>query len=120
MNPFAQLATPIIRRPGDFIPEEAPQKSPPKRRLTRQGLQARVPTSRGLYPEIDNPWSLTPMECEVLRQTVTGKTQADISRDIGRSKKTIATHADRLKDKMEAMSMAHAAVLWDRFARDLA
>ena len=102
MNPFAALACPIVNRPGD-----ATDEAPTKRELPPPLVL------RGVY----TPWSLTPMQCEVLRRVVLGETAKEIGAALGRSHKTVEVHFQRIKKAMGARSILVAALMWDRHFR---
>lgn len=100
MNPFAAMARPIIDRPGD--PEPEPPRAP------------RVMPSPNHLPVVDNPWGLTPTQCEVMRRVVDGEKAKEIGDALCRSHKTVEVHFERAKEKMGARSILHAAVMWAR------
>lgn len=102
MNPFTDLARQIVSRPGD-----ATDEPPPKR----------VPPPPVILPHVANPWGLTPMHCEVLRRTVEGESAKEIAATFGRSHRTVETHHARIVERMNARSLLHAALLWDRHFR---
>lgn len=88
---------------------------------TREGRQeaaARVlakPKPAALPPS--NPWGLTEAQCAVLQKYSEGQTQQEIASESGLARKTVNTHIERCREKMNAVTSTRAAVLWDRFAR---
>jgi FixJ family two-component response regulator len=50
--------------------------------------------------------ALTPRECEVLEEMITGKTNKVIARDLGASHRTIEIHRARVMHKMQAKTLA--------------
>lgn len=111
MNPFAALAQPVLSRPGMF-PKAAPRVAAPK---PAKALAKRRGTAD--LPAVPNPWKLSPVQCEVLRQVVEGGTAKTIGASLGLSFKTVDVHFARLKEKMEVRSILQAALLWDRQQR---
>lgn len=105
MNPFAELARPLKVRPGDAIAEH---RAAPRRRAET--------CKRGI-PNIENPWGLSPAQCEVLRLLVEGLAAGEIADQICISCKTVGSHVQRMKEKMQVTSIMQAALLWDRHFR---
>jgi DNA-binding CsgD family transcriptional regulator len=104
MNVFTDLDRPLVHRPGDApppLPKPAPRPRP----------------APNVLPVVENPWSLTPMECEVMRRVILLQTGKEIGAAMNRSPKTIEIHHERLKAKMKAKNLMHAALLWDRHFR---
>lgn len=107
MNPFADLTRPIVSRPGDAL--EEPARAP---RAARGPMPERLD-----LPVIANPWGLSPVECEVMRQSVDLLNTKEIGAALGRSPKTIEIHRERMKEKMGAKNLIHAVLIWDRHFR---
>lgn len=105
MNVFSDLARPIVDRPGEAIDQPAPKRE--------------LPAPLDL-PYIPNQWGLTPMRCEVLRRVALGESAKEIGAALGRSHKTVEVHFERIKQKMGARSLLHAALMWDRHFRKAA
>jgi DNA-binding CsgD family transcriptional regulator len=103
MNPFTDIGRPIVDRPGDAV-----EPLPAPKRLLPPPL---------FLPQVETPWGLTPMECEVLRRVVLGEQSKEIGAALGRSHKTVDVHCERLKKKMGVRSLLQAALLWDRHFR---
>jgi len=95
-----------------------------------EGLMLRDPTARpkkftvskrmikGIsIAEVANPWNLSPMEFEVMRQLHEYITQAEVARTLGVSKKSVSTYTVRAKTKMDRDTMTEALQLFRRFMR---
>lgn len=66
---------------------------------------------------VDNPWGLTPAQCEVMRLVVAGKETPEISALLHIADKSIYTHLARARERMGNVSLVVAALMWDRFER---
>lgn len=64
-----------------------------------------------------NPWKLSHSECRVLELLTKDLTQVQVARLMFRSNKTVSTHLDRIKNKLNVRTPGMAAIMWDRFAR---
>jgi DNA-binding CsgD family transcriptional regulator len=105
MNPFADLARPIVSRPGDAI-------APARARPERPAYERPEPNT---FPVVPNPWGLSPTEAEVIRLIVEGLTSQEIGERINRSPKTVEVHRLHIMEKMDERSTLTAAVAWVRF-----
>jgi DNA-binding CsgD family transcriptional regulator len=110
MNVFAELARPLINRPGCAIDE--PKAAPVKRARKKQ------PSKKRVLPVPPNPWGASGMQAEVLRMRVAGLDAIQIGEVLCISHKTVAEHLRRLKDRMKVDTVMQAAILWDRHFRD--
>lgn len=113
MNPFADIARPIVNRPGDPI-EPRHTRAPDAQRARPEPLAP--------LPAVANPWSLTPLEAEVMRLIVDGLTSQEIGERLHRSTKTIELYRQRILERMGMHSTIVAVVAWVRFtllAQDL-
>ncbi|MDA0705019.1 MAG: response regulator [Proteobacteria bacterium] len=84
---------------------------PPERVLSavRQALEDRGKPDRGLVPPAEvaeRLERLTPREREVLDHLILGKINKVIARDLGISQRTVEIHRARIKEKLEAPSLA--------------
>jgi DNA-binding CsgD family transcriptional regulator len=109
MNVFADLARPLVHRPGDAdpIPERKPRP-------------ARIRPEPNVFPVVANPWRLTPIECEVMRRATLLQTYQEVGDALNRSPKTIEAHSQRARAKMAAKNLLHAVLIWDRHFRGAA
>jgi DNA-binding NarL/FixJ family response regulator len=75
-----------------------------------QALLARAPSALTVPPEqvVADPGPLTPRETEVLSLVGQGSTMEDISEELGISPSTVASHKERIFDKLDANNQAHA------------
>ena len=111
MNPFAALMEPLRCRPGDVI-EDIPLSLEP--RLMRGGPAHR---STRPTPAVDNPWGLTPAQCEVMRLIIMGKSHLQVATVMGRSDRSIEDDLRRIRKKMRALNTIAACIVWDRHFR---
>lgn len=111
MNVFAELTRDLKFRPGDVIEEPRPL---PRERKERKAAEVRSTSS---LPKVANPWKLSPVQCEILRQIVEGGQAKTIGASLSISHKTVEIHIARMKVKMEVPSSLQAALLWDRQQR---
>lgn len=90
----------------------------PETPLPRPRQANPVRTFGGCFPVRPNRWSLSPVECEVMRlMAEEWMTPTEVAHRLCRSPKTIFTHCDRIREKMGARNQYHAIVLWDRYFR---
>lgn len=66
-------------------------------------------------PEVSNPWNLSAMEFEVLRQLHAYKKQRMIAESLGLSHKSINTYTVRARAKMKVKTLYEAVVLFNEF-----
>ena len=103
MSMFAQLV------------REAP---PPKVAKPRPRRDKPVRTFGGKYTPRMTPWGLTPVQCEIARlMAEEWLTCAEVADRLDLSPKTVSTHCARMRERMDARSLLHAIVLWDRHFR---
>jgi DNA-binding NarL/FixJ family response regulator len=102
-SPFAAIAQPLAIRPGDP--------------LNARGPMADGKRTRASHLPPPNPWALSWMQCEVMKLLVAGLEHKEIGREMNISDKTVSSHVERLKQKMEAGSTLQAALMWDRHFR---
>lgn len=105
MNPFAELARPLIDRPN--------RERIPVRRVKREPRAKPVP--RKIAPE--NPWGLSARQCAILDGLITLKTCREVAAEMGIGYKTLGVYVYRMKVKMSAKTILHAALMWDRYTR---
>lgn len=105
MNVFAEIARPIVSRPGMAMYIPPPPKARP--------VKARISDA----PDIDNPWGLSGRECQVLQSIVKFRTAKETALFLGLELKTIECHTIKLRKKMGARSSIEAALMWDRLQR---
>ncbi len=67
-----------------------------------------------------NPNGLSVAQYEVLMHLAEGLSQAEIADALCISTQTVATHVLRAKERMNAATTIHAAVMWDRHVRGAA
>lgn len=106
MNPFADLARPVIDRPGMFV------KGPPRGPRLKP-----TPETRPDHIPPPNPWGLTAAQCEALRRVCEGQSSQEISQAMGVSVKAIEAYLRIAREKMNCKNRIHTAVMWDRFMR---
>lgn len=127
MNVFADLARPLVFRPGDPTPEPKRVNREVYRRrgiedheLTPEQLKKREGASRrpsaGL-PAVQNPWDLRPVQVAIAGMLVEGLDNHEIAQRLDLSVKTVESHVQTMKRLMESPSRTRCAVLWDRFTR---
>jgi DNA-binding NarL/FixJ family response regulator len=58
--------------------------------------------------------TLSERQCDVLRLIAEGLTSKEIAARLGVTLKTVATHTERIFDKLGASNRTHAAALWYR------
>ena len=105
MNMFASLAEPMVRRPGDYIPENPKPKADPAERRPR----TKAP---------QNPWRLSYGQCAVLDALVVYGSNEAAARVLGISKQTVSGHLERAIFRMGVSTRLLAVLEWDRFTRD--
>lgn len=68
---------------------------------------------------VGNPWGLTAAQLQVVKRISKGATAREIAESLNISPRTIESHTAAAKAKMQAKTLAQAAVLFDRweFAR---
>lgn len=57
---------------------------------------------------------LTPTQERIMKYLSTGYTIGEIAAEMERTTNTISTHMKRVKEKLQARSTIHAAILWAR------
>lgn len=62
------------------------------------------------------PWGLTRAEAETIKLVAEGLRLSEIAEVKGRSSRTTESHATSARSKMAVQTLAHAAVLYDRWA----
>ena len=72
------------------------------------------------YPKVENPWGLSPAQCKILQLMCEGYQPMEVALRTALSVKTVSTHLLRVREKMDARSGLHAAILWDRAMRKVA
>lgn len=65
-----------------------------------------------------NPWRLTPAECRSLDGLVKYGSTKDAALMMDLSERTIDTHVEHIKLKMDVKYRLQAVLEWDRFTRD--
>jgi DNA-binding CsgD family transcriptional regulator len=115
VNVFAALATPLVDRPCVSRSEQA-RKSPPVQW---------PPGSNGSLKRLDvplvaNPWKLTPIQCAVMNLRSQGDTYVAISCKLAIKAKTVWSHMDVARKKMDVTTLRQAEQMWGRWAREQA
>lgn len=117
MNPFQGLGE---RQP--YVPQvvpKLPKVKPAPELITPQVKKPKV-VSKGRkpgirFPEVPNPWGLSPAQCAVMTEYVKGLTAREIGALMGRSLKTIEVHLCACRALMGNVKRVQMAILWDRF-----
>ena len=65
----------------------------------------------------DNPWSLTPRQCDAMDAMVAGCCHKAAARAMGISGKTLQCYIGKIKRKMGGRNIMANAILWDRWRR---
>lgn len=102
MSTMHMIELPHERRRGSPTPEQE------KTRLAR----AKESLRDERYPQVVNPWGLTPVQCEIMRLLTQDRTQRQVGEEMNLSFKTVATHMDRVRDKMVVHTTLQACILW--------
>lgn len=69
------------------------------------------------HPE--NPWNLSPRECEVMRLICAGKSLKQAGREMGIDQRTVQCHLTRARKKMGEKTRVGAVLAWDRNLRPM-
>lgn len=117
MNPWTTLVdkpvAPKLSSPQGtrYLMGDEDQPTPAKSYYARGGNT----TANPVYPVIENPWDLTPQQCEALRLIAAGLTNPKAAKQMGVGVKTFEAHLRLGRKNMGTDSRVRAAVLWDRF-----
>lgn len=80
-------------------------------------LNIRPEPKRKRFEDIPTPWGLSAMEYQVVLRVREGLTLQQVAKALALAEKTAQEYATRAKCKMLASTLAHMAVLFDRWDR---
>lgn len=121
MNVFADLARPIVDRPGSLSErdrERYRRLSVSDSELSPEELQQREARRRrpnADLPVVANEWGLTPVHCAVAALAAEGLENKEIGARLHISPKTVHVHMAEIRKRMGNVNRARVAVLWALF-----
>lgn len=108
-NPFAGLIVPMNDRPCVSRSEQQRKLAVPEWPI--------APQPRRRRPWVENPWKLTPGQCEALSAVIEAGSDEDAGKLLGISSRTVAMQITRAKDRLGMEKRLHVLLAYDRWVR---
>lgn len=117
MNPFAGLMAPMVDRPCVSRSEQVRKARPAALSKVKWPPRGDGKWKRLDFPAIANPWGLTPMQCEVMNLRTQGGRYVAIASKLKITAKSVWSHLDVVRKKMDVEQIREAEKIWGRWAR---